>query len=37
MIHAASLGSYQHELGIQPAPVPQLLKYVDNNKINYTY
>lgn len=34
MIRAPSLGSDQHGLWI---PLPGLLKYVDNNKINYTY
>ncbi len=37
MIHMLSLGSYEHRLWIQSAPLPPLLKYVDNNKINYTY
>lgn len=37
MIHMLSLGSYEHGLRIQSAPLPSLLKYVDNNKINYTY
>lgn len=34
MIRAPSLGSDRRGLWI---PLPWLLKYVDNNKINYTY
>lgn len=37
MIHMLSLGSCEHGLRILSAPFPSLLKYVDNNKINYTY
>lgn len=36
-IRTPSLGSEERRLGIQAAPLPWLLKYVDNNKINYTY
>lgn len=36
-IRTPSPGSEERRLGIQAAPLPWLLKYVDNNKINYTY
>lgn len=36
-IRTPSQGSDERQLGIQAAPLPWLLKYVDNNKINYTY